>query len=178
MTRLTESTRAFTLTLRESLFAQVKENLEVGSEPERAFSDEEVVAFLMRHPDILGSIVRFDEVDTTDCSRIWEEQREEAGLPRRPKLVAAAGDSLSGASADADAPTFGDRWLRQRLVILAGFAIPGVVFIVDGVREQTWWVAIFGGIGVGAALVGWITRVPAHRAYLSKRRAADRMAAR
>ncbi len=173
MTQLTERTRAFTLTLRESLFAQVKENLEVGAEPERPFTDKEVVAFLMRHVDILGSIIQFDEVDTTDCGRIWEEQREEAGLPRRPKLVGAALDDLRGASVDAEVPTFGDRWLRQRLVSIAGFAIPGVAFIVDGVREQTWWVAVFGGIGVGAALVVWMTRGLAYRAYLSKRREAE-----
>ena len=67
------SPRSFILVLREEHFAEVKENLEIGAK--RPLSDEDVTTFLRRHPDILGSIVKHDEVDTTDRARIWEEQR-------------------------------------------------------------------------------------------------------
>lgn len=70
--------RLLMLSLPESLFARVKEQLELGAKPERSFSDEEVTAFLLRHADILGSIVHFDELDTTDSARISQAQREEA----------------------------------------------------------------------------------------------------
>lgn len=70
--------RTYTLTLPDGLFNEVKSNLEIGLKAGRPFTDEEVSAFLMRHTDILGSIVHFDEVDTTDRERIWEAQRDEA----------------------------------------------------------------------------------------------------
>ena len=61
-----EPTLKFTLELRESLFAEVKENMRFGVKPPREFTDDEATAFLAKHLDILGSIVRFDEVDTTE----------------------------------------------------------------------------------------------------------------
>ncbi|MFN4266379.1 MAG: hypothetical protein ACK4F8_11615 [Aquabacterium sp.] len=73
-----EPTRTFTLELRESLFNAVKDNLRSGVTPPREFTDQEAMAFLAKHPRILGSIVHFDEVDTTDREAIWDAQRDEA----------------------------------------------------------------------------------------------------
>jgi hypothetical protein len=70
--------RTFTLSLKESLFTEVKENLGYGVEPTREFTDAETVDFLAKHPKILGSIIHFDEVDTTDREAIWEAQSGEA----------------------------------------------------------------------------------------------------
>ncbi len=77
-----EPIRVMTLGLRESLFAQVKKHLQVGVNPEREFTNDEAQAFLEKHPKILGSIIHFDEVDTTDREAIWEAQRA-AEAPNR-----------------------------------------------------------------------------------------------
>ena len=55
--------------------------LEIGAK--RPLSEQDVIAFLDKHVDILGSIVHHDEVDTTDSARIWEAQRADKLLGTR-----------------------------------------------------------------------------------------------
>lgn len=64
------TTRVIPLSLREALFAQVIEILEIGLS--RSVDEKEAEAFLVKHPAILGSLVQYDEVDTEDRYRIWE----------------------------------------------------------------------------------------------------------
>lgn len=75
---MTPASRSFTLSLKAEHFEEVKENLEIGAG--RSLSDDDVMAFLRRHVNILGSIIHHDEVDTVDRGRIWEEQMSEERL--------------------------------------------------------------------------------------------------
>lgn len=66
----TTAPHVFNLSLRRELFAQVQEHLAIGLS--RPVPEDEAVAFLMKNPALLGSIIQYDEVDTTDRERIWE----------------------------------------------------------------------------------------------------------
>lgn len=57
-------------TLRAEHFAEVKELMEVALN--RIPSDEEVRTFLVRHVDLLGMILQYDEVETEARALVWE----------------------------------------------------------------------------------------------------------
>lgn len=59
--------------LRDELFEQVREHMATALTI--SVTDEVVQAFLGQHDQLLGSIVGYDEVDTTDRHNIWDACR-------------------------------------------------------------------------------------------------------
>lgn len=60
-------------TLRNDLFEQVREHMATALTI--PVTDEVVESFLGQHEQLLGSIVGYDEVDTTDRHNIWDACR-------------------------------------------------------------------------------------------------------
>lgn len=56
--------------IKDELFESVRDTLQIGLK--KTVPDSDVESFLERHQEILASIVGYDEVDTTDQSRIWD----------------------------------------------------------------------------------------------------------
>lgn len=56
--------------LRDELFEQVKEHMQTALAIE--VTDQIADNFLAKHPQLLGCIVGFDEVDTTDRHNLWD----------------------------------------------------------------------------------------------------------
>jgi hypothetical protein len=69
----TSSPRIFALSLRAKLFDDVKESMSIGLD--RTVDDKEAEAFLNKNTALLGSIIQYDELDTTDRESIWERCR-------------------------------------------------------------------------------------------------------
>jgi len=61
--------------VRNELFEQVKIHMETSFGA--PVTDTVAEEFLANHPDLLGSIVGYDEVDTEDRSRIWDYCRSD-----------------------------------------------------------------------------------------------------